>query len=398
MSSNVINKFLLVGDKFMPEIHLRQPQFTHSACGPFTKHEQRIQKFKETGDTNYIYMNELDKACFIHDAAYSDSKDLTKRTVADKIFKNKAFDIAKDPKYDGYQRRLASMVYKFFDSKVSGSGAKLIPENEQLANELHKPIIRKLEKRKVYSTFKDNIWGVDLADMQLLSKYNKGIRFLLCVIDIFSKYARVVPLKDKKGISIVKAFQIILKQSNRKPNKIWVDKGSEFYNAYFKKWLQDNIVMYSTHNEGKSVVAERFIRTLKNRNYKYMTLISKNVYIDKLDDIADEYNNTYHTTIKVKPINVKDNTYINTSKEINNKDPKFKVGDRVRISKYKNIFAKGYIPNWSEEVFVIKKIKNTVPWTHVINDLNDEEITGIFYEKELQKTSQEEFRIEKVIR
>ena len=129
------------------------------------------------------------------------------------------------------------MVYKFFDSKFSGSGAKLIPENKQLANELHKPIIRKFEKRKVYSTFKDNIWGADLADMQLLSKYNKAIRFLLCVIDIFSKYAWVVPLKDKKGISIVKAFQSILKQSNRKPNKIWVDKGSEFYNAYFKKWL-----------------------------------------------------------------------------------------------------------------------------------------------------------------
>ena len=260
------------------------------------------------------------------------------------------------------------MVYKFFDSKVSGSGAKLIPENKQLANELHKPIIRKFEKRKVYSTFKDNIWGVDLAHMQLLSKYNKGIRFLLCVIDIFSKYAWVVPLKDKKGISIVKAFQSIIKQSNSKrrvkgtsvkhvkPNKIWVDKGSEFYNAYFKKWLRDNdIVMYSTHNEGKSVVAERFIRTLKSKIYKYMTSISKNVYIDKLDDIVDEYNNTYHATIKMKPIDVKDNTYINTSKEINNKDPKFKVGDHVRISKYKNIFAKGYMPNWSEEVFVIKK-------------------------------------------
>ena len=108
----------------MPEIHLRQPQFTHSACGPFSKHELRIQKFKETGDTNYVYKNELDKACFIHDAAYSDNKDLTKRTVADKILKNKAFHIAKDPKYDGYQRRLTSMVYKFFDSKVSGSGAK----------------------------------------------------------------------------------------------------------------------------------------------------------------------------------------------------------------------------------------------------------------------------------
>ena len=234
----------------MSEMHLRQLQFTYSACGPFTKHKQRIQKFKETGYTNYIFKNELDKACFVHDAAYSDSKNLTKRTIADKILRDKAFNIAKDTKCDGYQRGLASMVYKFFDSKVSGSGAKLTPENEQLANELHKPIIRKFEKIKLYSTFKDNIWGVDLADMQLLSKYNKGIRFLLCVIDIFSKYAWVVPLKDKKGISIVKAFQIILKQSNKKPNKIWVDKGSEFYNAYFKKWLRDNdIVMYSTHNE-----------------------------------------------------------------------------------------------------------------------------------------------------
>ena len=152
--------------------------------------------------------------------------------------------------------------------------------------------------------------------------------------------------------------------------------------------------MYSTHNEGKSVVAERFIRTLKTKIYKYMTSISKNVYIDKLDDIVDEYNNTYHTTIKMKPID----TYINTSKKINYKDPKYKVGDRVRISKYKNIFAKGYMPNWSEEVFVIKKSKNAVPWTYVINDLKGEEIIGTFYEKELQKTNQEEFGIEKVIK
>ena len=238
--NNIINKYLLAGDKFMPEMHLRQLQFTYSACGPFTKHKQRIQKFKETGDTNYIYKNELDKACFAHDAAYSDSKDLIKRTVADKILKKKAFDIAKDPKYDGYQRGLASMVYKFCDKKSKGSGAKhvntkLMPQNEQLANELHKPIITKFKKRKVYSAFKGNIWAADLADIQLLSRYKKRIRFLLCVIDIFSKYAWVVPLNDKKGISINKAFQIILKQSNRKPNKIWVDKESEFYNASFKK-------------------------------------------------------------------------------------------------------------------------------------------------------------------
>ena len=135
-------------------------------------------------------------------------------------------------------------------------------------------------------------------------------------IDIFSKYAWVIPLKNKKGVSIVKAFQIILKQSNRKPSKIRVDKGSEFYNAFFKKWLRDNdIVMYSTHNEGKSVVAERFNRTLKIKIYKYMTSISKNVYINKLDDTVNEYNNTYLTTIKMKPTDVKDNTYINTSKK-----------------------------------------------------------------------------------
>ena len=166
-----------------------------------------------------------------------------------------------------------------------------------------------------------------------------------------------------------------------------------------KPWLEKNdIEMYSTHNEGKSVVAERFIRTIKNKIYKHMTSISKNVYNDKLDDIVNEYNNTKHRRTKMKPVDVKDNTYIDFGKEINDNDPKFKVGDHVRISKYKSIFAKGYAPNWSEEIFVIKKIKNTVPWTYVIDDLNGEEITGTFYGKELQKIDQQEFRIEKVIK
>ena len=128
--------------------------------------------------------------------------------------------------------------------------------------------------------------------------------------------------------------------------------------------------MYSTHNEGKSVVAERFIRTIKNKIYKYMTSISKNVYIDKLDDLVHKYNNKKHRTIKLKPTDVKDNTYIDFGKEVNDNDPKFKVGDHMKISKYKNMFAKVYTPNWSEEVFVIKKIRKTVPWTYVIDDLN----------------------------
>ena len=161
--------------------------------------------------------------------------------------------------------------------------------------------------------------------MQLISNFNTGFIFLLCVIDSFSKYAWIVTLKHKKVVSIVDAFQKILDKSGRKPNKIWVDKGSEFYNNSFKKWLKDNdIEMYSTHNEGKSVVAERFIRTLKTKIYKYMTLVSKIVCIDKLDGIVDEYNNTYHRTIKMKPAVVKDNTYIDFNKDVNDRDPKFR--------------------------------------------------------------------------
>ena len=156
--------------------------------------------------------------------------------------------------------------------------------------------------------------------------------------------------------------------------------------------------MYSTFNEGKSVVAERFIKTLKNKIYKHMTTISKNAYFDVLDDIVKDYNNSFHSSIKMKPKDVKDDCSIKYVEESNKKDPKFKIDDHVRISKYKNMFSKGYLPNWSEEDFVINKIQNTVPWTYLINDLNGKEIKGSFYEKELQKTNRKVFRIEKVIK
>ena len=176
--------------------------------------------------------------------------------------------------------------------------------------------------------------------MQSINKFNKGIRFLLCVIDIFSKYAWIVPLKDKKGVTIVNTFQKILDDSKRKPHKKWIDKDSEFYNRSLKSWLEKNYIeMFSTHNEGKSVVTEKSIRTLKNKIYKHMTSVSKNVYIDKLSDIVNEYNNTYHKTIKMKLADVKGNTYIDFPKEVNDKDPKFKVGDHVRIPKYKKYFC-----------------------------------------------------------
>ena len=229
-------------------------------------------------------------------------KNLNRRTFADKVLRDKAFYIAKNSKHDGYQRGL---------------------------------------DKKVYSHFIDNTWGADLADMQLLSKFNKGFRFLLNVIDIYCKYAWVIPLKDKKGITITNAFQKILKESYLKPNKMWVDKVSEFYNTSMKSWLEKNgMEMYSAHNEGKSVIGERFIRTLKNKICKYMTSVSKIVYVDKLNDILNKHNNTYHNIIKMKPADVSD-TYIEFSKQINNKDLNFQISDTVRISKYKNIFVKG---------------------------------------------------------
>ena len=249
--NNIINKYLLAGDNFMPEMHLRQPQFLYSACGPFTRHKERIKEFKRTGDTRLLYRNELDKACFKHDAAYAKYKDVQNRLISDQKLKNSAYDIASNPKYDGCQRGLAGMIYKFFNSKVvpldkktmSGKGnanhttkhssLERTENNKISAEELHKPAIKNFSKRIVYSQFKDNIWGVDLADMQSLSRKNKGIKYLLCAIDLYSKYAFVISLKDKKGISIVNAFNKIIKQYNKKPNKIWVDQGGEFCDNVF---------------------------------------------------------------------------------------------------------------------------------------------------------------------
>ena len=182
---------------------------------------------------------------------YGKSKDLAKRTQSDKFLRDEA-----------------SMVHRYI-------AVLLLNQNYQLPNELHRKIIWKFERRKVYSSFRHNIWGVDLADMQSLSKYNKGIKYLLCAIDLFSKYAWVVPLKDKRGITIVNAFQKIISKEH-KPNKILVDKGGKFYNKLFKRFLKiNNIENYSTYNEGKSVVAESLIRTLKNKIFKHMTAASK---------------------------------------------------------------------------------------------------------------------------
>ena len=246
----------------------------------------------------------------------------------------------------------------------------------------------------------DEIWAADLVDMQAFSKFNRGVKYLLAVIDIFSKYGWLIPLKDKTGKSVAEALKIIFKE--RKPNKIWVDKGKEFYN----KQVQDLIELYSTENEEKSSVVERWNRTMKEKMWKYFSANSTRVYIDVLQKLVDQYNNTRHSSIKMTPVEAskkKNETKVwrhlypdhDERIELN---PQLKIGDKVRITKKKKTFEKGYTPKWTEEVFIISKVQNTNPVTYKIKDYNGEEIQGTFYEQELQKTNQETFRIERVIK
>ena len=190
---------------------------------------------------------------------------------------------------------------------------------------------------------------------------------------------------SKREITIVNALQKIISKG-QKPNKIWLDQGSGFYNNLFKRFLKiSNIEICSTYKEAKPVAAERFITTLKNKIFKHISAVSKNVYLDVLDDIVNKYNNTVHRTITMNPTDVTSDFYAEYNEDSDENDPKSNVGDRVGISKCKNFFAEGYTQNWSEEVFVVSKMKNTVPWRYAISDLNSESITGSFYGKELRK-------------
>ena len=269
-----------------------------------------------------------------------------------------------------------------------------------LAEELQKPIRRKFKKRRVLVNGIDKIWAADLVDMQAFSKFNRGVKYLLAVIDVLSKYGWLIPLKDKTGKSVASALETIFKE--RKPEKMWVDKGKEFYN----KDVKDLIELYSTENEEKSSVVERWIRTMKEKMWKYFTDKNTNIYIDILPDLVKDYNNTRHSSIKMTPVKAskKENeltVWRNLYPEhfvIHDINPKFSVGDKVRISKKKKTFEKGYTTRWTEEIFTIVEVKRTRPPTYKIADLNGEEIQGSFYEPELQKTNQEIFRIEKVIK
>ncbi len=242
-------------------------------------------------------------------------------------------------------------------------------------------------------------------EMQEWSKENKGFRYALNIVDIFSKYSWSVPLKDKTGQTTLDAFERIVRESGRIPKYIWVDEGKEFYNKRMTEWLKaNNITRYSTHGEHKSAVVERFNRSLKEKMWKRFTAENTRNWIGMLDKLMNDYNNRYHRTIKMTPTEASEKE--NEVEVLNNqgfagriaKKPKFKVGDRVRISRLKGLFEKGYLPNWSEEVFEIVEVKYTNPYTYILKDSQGEVVVGSFYTEELQKTSQEVYRIEKVLR
>ena len=246
----------------------------------------------------------------------------------------------------------------------------------------------------------DKIWAADLADMTAFKDYNDGYTFLLLVIDTFSKYGYLIPLKNKKGETVANALKDIFKK--RKPGKLWTDKGKEFYN----KDVKDLVELYSTENEEKSSIAERWVRTIKEKMWKYFTDNNTYKYIDVLPDLVEDYNNTVHSSIKLTPkeaskkkneLTVWRNLYPDRYKKYDI-IPKFSVGDEVRITKKKKVFEKGYTTRWTEEIFTITEIQDTNPVTYKLADLQGEEIKGTFYEPELQKTEQQIFRIEKVIK
>ena len=276
----------------------------------------------------------------------------------------------------------------------------------QLANELHKPIRRKFKKRLVVAKNVDDIWAADLVEMQPLAKYNNGQKYILMIIDVFSKYGWAVPIKSKTGLAVADALRKVLKEG-ASPAMLWTDKGKEFYNKNVATLLhKHNIKLYSTENEEKASVVERWNRTIKTNMWKYFSANNTKRYIDILQKLIDKYNNTKHSSIGMKPTvarepssyqHVFENLYAKNTKE-RRKEPKFHLGDKVRIMKKKKHFEKGFTPNWTEEIFTINKVKSTKPPTYIIQDLNGETIKGSFYEAELQKTNQDTFRIDKIVK
>ena len=272
-----------------------------------------------------------------------------------------------------------------------------------IANEVHKQTRKPNYYRKATAYFINDIWSADIVEMNSegMAKQNNDYKYILVVIDIFSRFSWTRQLKNKTAIETANAFKSIIKEAKAKPINLWVDEGKEFYNKEVKN-VMEGVKMYSTYGEGKAAYVERLNRTLKNMMYKQFTIQMSRKWIDILDDITQQYNNKVHSSTGLKPIDIyyKNKDVTIEIKANNETKPKFNVGDRVRISyKRRPVFDKAYFPNWTWEIFTISKINNSSPITYKIKDYENNIIEGSFYENELQKTKQKEdtYLIESII-
>ena len=371
-------------------------------CGPYNPLDLQLEYNNEGIITKYKQFptGKIDRICSQHDVDYTLAKNLKDKHIADQKMINAI------NKLPYRERQWGTFLVKNIILGKKKLGLGIDNSSKILSEELHKPKRKNFPRRKIIVNHIDEIFAADLVEMQKFAKLNKGYRYLLTCIDIFSKYSWVIPLKDKKGINVKNALQKIFIQ--RSPKFLWTDRGTEFYNKQVQDLLnENNIKLYSTNNsEMKSSVIERFNRTFKNMMYKKFTENNNTIFYNIIDDLVNEYNNKYHSTIKMSPI--EGSKKINEKKIRNiynlkktTKPGKFKIGDRVRLSLEKNIFEKSYETNWTEEIFEIYDIKySNVPY-YYLKDLNGEKIHGSFYEQELQKTNFKKddlYIIEKVLK
>ena len=366
-------------------------------CGAYNPLNEQLIYDKNGNILKYIQKpsGNTDAICAQHDVDYTLSKSLKDKHIADE----KMIQAINELPYNQQQYGTFLVKNIIRSKRKLGLGV----HNKILSEELHKPKRKNYPRRRIIVNHINEIFAADLVEMQKFAKLNRGYRYLLTCIDIFSKFAWVIPLKDKKGITIKNALEKIFKQ--RKSKLLWTDRGKEFYNKEVQDLLnKNNIKLYSTNNsEIKSAVIERFNRTFKNMMYKKFTENNNTIFYNILDELVNNYNNKYHSTIKMTPIEGSKKVNEIKIKNIYNfektkKPGKFKIGDKVRISLEKNIFEKSYETNWTEEIFVIYDIKySNVPY-YYLKDLNNQKLQGTFYEQELQKTKQDLYTIEKILK
>ena len=264
-------------------------------------------------------------------------------------------------------------------------------EKKEIAREIFSPVFKKFDRIKIIPHYKDECWSIDLIDRSSLSKYNKNYKFIFTIIDNHTKYAWAIPLKDKSGKSTTTALKSLIEKTKRKPDKIWSDRGKEFYNKTFLDFIKQNeIQIYSTNSDLKAVFVERFNRTLLDLIKKPMYIEGKACWLNHLDTAMEKYNNRVHGTTKMTPFEMSTNQKLipnNTEgalrSNFKNKQPKFQVGDYVRVPDKRNLYSKGYTTNWNRELFKIHKNNNTNPVTYSLVDENNEQIEGKYYEQEL---------------